>query len=354
MERSALLPLPQGLRITDVCQEETSLLITVLSERTSACCLLCRCVSDAVHSRYHRRLKDVPCGGKAICLQLTVHKFFCHNPECSRRVFTERFPTFVEPWAQMTLRLSAALQAIGFSTSGSLGARLAARLGIVTSWMTILRRMMALPVPPPGAVTALDIDDFSFKRGRKFGTILVNLVRHVVIDLLAERSSQSAADWMRKHPEIDYVSRDRGKDYAQGASDGAPQAVQVSDRFHLMKNFVEAVEAEVSRCYKQLRQMSGRKSLQEKRSGNDLNVCPTRASALNRSKPSFHMGFLHRRSPIYSLCKCERSISGKSERTALHISSGRRSQPRGRSDTRWLRLCEHMIFPTKRSRGAWL
>jgi transposase len=90
--------------------------------------------------------------------------------------------------------------------------------------------------------------------GRKFGTILVDLDAHQVIDLLSERSSQTSADWMREHPEIDYVSRDRGKDYAQGASEGAPQAVQVSDRFHLMKNFVEAIESEVSRCYRHLRQ----------------------------------------------------------------------------------------------------
>jgi transposase len=90
--------------------------------------------------------------------------------------------------------------------------------------------------------------------GRKFGTILVDLDAHQVIDLLSERSSQTSADWMREHPEIDYESRDRGKDYAQGASEGAPQAVQVSDRFHLMKNFVEAIESEVSRCYRHLRQ----------------------------------------------------------------------------------------------------
>ena len=254
MEGSAFLPLPQGLRITEVCQEGTSLLIKVLSDRVSACCPLCEHLSDAVHSRYQRRLKDVPSAGQAVCLHLTVHKFFCHNPECQRKIFTERLPSFIEPWAQMTLRFVAAVQAIGLSSSGSLGARLAARLGIVTSWMTILRRMMELPTPAPETVTVLGIDDFSFKRGRKFGTILVDLELHRVIDVLAERSSQTSADWMRNHPEIAYVSRDRGKDYTQGATEGAPQATQVSDRFHLMKNFVEAVEAEVSRCYKHLRQ----------------------------------------------------------------------------------------------------
>jgi transposase len=191
------------------------LFIQVISERRSACCPLCGQSSGAVHSRYRRQLKDVPCGGQAVYLQLTVHKFVCCNPDCQRKIFTERIPQFVKPWAQTTIRFTQALQAIGFATSGSLGARLAARLGIATSWMTILRRMMALPTPEASTVTVLGIDDFSFKRGRTFGTILVDLVRHVVIDLLAERSSQSAADWMRKHPEIAYVSRDRGKDYAK-------------------------------------------------------------------------------------------------------------------------------------------
>jgi transposase len=154
----------------------------------------------------------------------------------------------------VTNRLCEAIQAIGLSTSGSLGAWLAARLGIVSSWMMVLRRIMDHPTPAASSVVALGIDDFSFRRGRKFGTILVNLEQHQVIDLLDERSSKTAADWMRGHPEIDYVSRDRGKDYTQGATERAPQAIQISDRFHLMKNLVEAIEPEVARCYKHLRQ----------------------------------------------------------------------------------------------------
>jgi transposase len=222
MEGSAFLPLPQGLCITEVCQEETRLLIRVLSERTTACCPLCSQESDAVHSRYQRQLKDLPSIGQTVCLHLTVRKFFCHNPACKRRIFTERLPDFVEPWAQMTLRLSQALQVIGLSASGSLGARLALRLGIAISWMTILRRIMQLPSASNGIVTVLGVDDFSFKRGRTFGTILVDLSTHQVIDLLPERTVESAAAWMQNHPEIEYVSRDRGNDYAQAARDGAP------------------------------------------------------------------------------------------------------------------------------------
>lgn len=233
MEGSTFLPLPPGLRITELHQEETVLTVEVLSEQASAHCPLCGEESDAVHSRYQRRLKDLPSVGQTVLLHLTVRRFFCHNRVCQRKIFTERLPAFVEPWAQMTLRLSQALQAIGLSTSGSLGARLSNRLGIATSWMTLLRRIMQLPEEVSVAVTVLGIDDFSFRRGRRFGTILVDVSRHQVIDLLPERTVESAALWMQSHPEIQYVSRDRGNDYAQAARDGAPQAASVADRFHL-------------------------------------------------------------------------------------------------------------------------
>jgi transposase len=254
IEGVSFLPLPAGMRMESIEKTESDLVVSVVSTSPTSCCPLCAWPSSSVHSYYHRSVRDVPCGGQSVRLALTVRKFFCRNADCQRKIFTERFPTFVEPWAQMTVRLCEEIQAIGLSTSGSLGTRLSARLGISTSWMTVLRRIMDLPTSAAGAVVALGIDDFSFRRGRKFGTILVDLEAHAVIDVLAKRSSQTAADWMRQHPEINYVSRDRGKDYTQGASEGAPQAIQVSDRFHLMKNLVEAIEPEVSRCYKHLRQ----------------------------------------------------------------------------------------------------
>ena len=253
MEKSPFLPLLEGLCMTQILQEETRLTVEVTSERLSSSCPLCAQTSVSVHSHYMRMLRDVPCGGCRVRLRLLVQKFFCRNPLCQQKIFTERLPTFVEPWAQMTLRLNRTLQMIGLATCGSLGARLAAHLGISVSWMTIVRRIMNIPTPAAGLVTVVGIDDFSFRRGRTFGTILVDLDRHQVIDLLNERSSKSSATWMHTHPELEYVSRDRGNDYTQGANEGAPQAIQVADRFHVTKNLVESIEPVVARCYKYMR-----------------------------------------------------------------------------------------------------
>ncbi len=248
MEGNALLPLPEGLRITALERQDTVVIVEVLSERPQAGCPLCGHSSEEVHSRSHRHLKDVPCGGQQVRLHLKVRQFFCRNHLCERKIFTERLPNFVEPYAQMTLRLMAQLQAIGFSTSGSLGARLASRLGIGTSWMTILRRLLDLPDQTPATVFHLGIDEFAFRRGYQFGTLLVNLESHRVVDLLPDKRVETAAAWMRHHPDIQIVSRDRGGEFASAARLGAPQAIQCADRFHVVKNFTEAGEPLLARC----------------------------------------------------------------------------------------------------------
>lgn len=189
-------------------------------------------------------------------LVLQMRKFFCDTPTCPRKIFTERVPIFVQPWARMTTRLSQMLQALGVATCGELGARLSGHLGIHASPTTLLRRVMALPTAPPGPVSILGIDDWSFRRGRKFGTILVDLQAHQVIELLPDRKTETAAAWMQTHGEIELVSRDRGEDYAAAARLGAPQARQVADRFHLTKNLVEIVEVVLARCRAEIRRAS--------------------------------------------------------------------------------------------------
>jgi transposase len=148
----------------------------------------------------------------------------------------------------MTIRCCQQITSIGLATCSKGGARLAARLGMQTTRPTILRRIMALPDVSGSSVVYLGIDDFAFRRGYRFGTILINLESHRVVDLLADRLAETAAQWMRQQQDLAVVSRDRGGEYASAAREGAPQAIQCADRFHIVKNLTEALQVLLARC----------------------------------------------------------------------------------------------------------
>ncbi|HEU5380655.1 MAG TPA: ISL3 family transposase [Ktedonobacteraceae bacterium] len=252
MEGTALLQLPEGMRLDRIQITENGLVIEVAATQPTAYCPLCSERSSSIHCHYQRTLRDAPCADRRVQLLLTVRKFTCRNPYCERKVFAERLPDFVLPWARTTMRHCQQITFIGLSTCGKGGARLAARLGIQTSRQTILRRIMALPDPTHGTVFHLGIDEFAFRRGYRFGTVLVNLESHRVIDLLPDRRQDSAAAWMQQHPDIQIVSRDRGGEFAAAAALGSPQATQCADRFHVCKNLTEALQPLIARCLAQM------------------------------------------------------------------------------------------------------
>ena len=159
-------------------------------------------------------------------LILHVRKFFCTNRDCPRKIFVEWLTAFLHPWARLTTRLGQQIEAIGLASCGRLGARLGSRLRIETSRMSILRPVMKLATKTTDKVQHLGMDDFSFRRGRTFGTVLVDLQRHQILDLLPDRQKETAAAWMKTHPEITHVSRDRSSEYASAVSAGAPQAME--------------------------------------------------------------------------------------------------------------------------------
>ncbi len=165
----------------------------------------------------------------------------------NRKSRRERLPDLVLPWAKMTIRYCQQLTSIGLATCGKGGTKLAARLGMQTSRQTVLRRIMDLPDLPGGSIVYLGIDDFSFRRGCRFGTILVDLESRRVVDLLPDRKAATSAAWMHQQPDLMVVSRDRGGEYASAVVQGAPQALQCADRFHLLKNLGEAVEGLLAR-----------------------------------------------------------------------------------------------------------
>jgi transposase len=154
----------------------------------------------------------------------------------------------------MTTRLLALVQVIGLVAGGQQGTRLAERSGITTTPSTLLRQLMQLRAPTTKAVRVLGVDDWSWKKGRRYGTILVDLERHAIIELLEDRAKDTFARWLRAHPEVRIISRDRGTDYAAAAREAAPQARQIADRFHLVRNLADALEQLLARCRSELRQ----------------------------------------------------------------------------------------------------
>lgn len=242
MPTTPLLPFPDGLEITALSVTEQELQVRVTSNRMSSLCPLCSTPSFAIHSYYRRKPLELPCAGKRVRLLLSVKKFFCRVASCPRKVFTERLPDMIEPSSRLTTRLRTIVQAICAAFNAKGGARLAVQLGIRLSRMTFLHSLLLLPNPPVGKVKAVGIDDFAWKRGKRYGTVIIDLETHDVLDLLPDREAESVKQWLLAHPEIEIVSRDRGGAYADGAAQGAPQAQQIADRWHICKNLGDAVE----------------------------------------------------------------------------------------------------------------
>jgi len=244
----SLFAFPSGLEITACSKLEGMLCVSLLSTQHSSPCPLCGTAATHIHNHYQRRLTDLPRTGQPVRFLFTVRKFFCDVPTCPRKIFTERLAPFAAPWARVTVRLFHLVQIIGLATGGRLGVCVTDHMGIQTSRFTILRRIIALPTEPVEHVTHLGIDDFSFQRGRRFGTLLVDLQTRKMLDVLSDRTADTSAVWMAAHPEIELVSRDRGGDYAAAAARKAvPGATQTADQFHLLKNLGEALEGVLAR-----------------------------------------------------------------------------------------------------------
>ena len=254
MEIQARLPDSGSLDCDRVVQRGNQVVVMVSGARSLAACPACGGSSDRVHSQYVRRLADLPWQGLRVEVQWRCRRFFCTNPHCRQQIFSERLPEVAEPYARKTRRLTVILRAIAFACGGEEGARLLDRLAIPASPDTLLREIRRTEIVEHPAVKVVGVDDWALRRGQRYGTILVDLEQHCPVDLLPVRSAEAVAAWLQDHPEVEIVSRDRGDCYIKGAGQGAPQATQVADRWHLLHNLQEALVLVVDRHRQKLKE----------------------------------------------------------------------------------------------------
>lgn len=241
------LPEGLGLRLDDLVLTPDLAVAAVASTLATAACPRCGTPSDRVHSHYRRTVADLPCHDRRFVLRLLLRRFRCIDPGCTQLIFCERLPGLLAAHARSTARLAGAHGAIGFALGGEAGSRLAGHLDMPTSPDTLLRRVKGFPDRPSAPPRYVGVDDWALRKGHRYGTILIDLERGRVLDILPGRDGEALKAWLKDHPGVEVITRDRAAAYAQAAAEGAPQAKQVADRWHLLKNLREAVEQVLAR-----------------------------------------------------------------------------------------------------------
>lgn len=236
-----LLPAFPDIHVANCDIDAERITITLALTARTALCPGCGQGSTRVHSSYTRHLADLPWAGIAVVVSLRVRKFFCLTRTCTRKIFVARYEA-APAYARRTTRRATTLRQCAFALGGRPAARLTRSLGMPSSRSTLLRLLRATPLPAIESPRVVGVDEWAWRKGVAYGTILVDLEHHRPLALLPDRTVASVAAWLRAHPTIEIVTRDRSSLYAEAIRQGAPHAIQVADRFHLVKNLVEAVE----------------------------------------------------------------------------------------------------------------
>ena len=234
---------PASLKIIKVANGEKEIHIFIKSQTHIQTCPLCKQECTEYHSTYRRKIQDLPILGKTVYVHLTAYRYYCSNSECKQKVFCETADDFFGFKKRMTRRLEDFVIALALSTSCEGASRVCQLLGIYISGDTLIRMIIKkADEMEPVKADIIGVDDWAYKKGSTYGTIIVDGKTHKPIDLLDGRDGASLKEWLKDNKQVKIVTRDRASAYASAISEVLPDAMQVADRFHLYQNLLVAIK----------------------------------------------------------------------------------------------------------------
>jgi transposase len=251
-----LLPPDDRITFQFLIIDESRLILVAAMISAHSTCPDCRQPTQRIHGHYPRTLADLPWASAPIELRVIVRRFRCCTCTCRRQTFAERLPTVAPLYARTTTRLATTQANTGLVLGGAAGARHLSRHGVPGSRNTLLRRVRSVTLPERPAPEIIGVDDWAWRKGQRYGTLIVDLQRGGPIDVLEDRAAATVATWLQAHPDVTIVARDRAEAYAAGIRQGAPAATQVADRFHLLKNVAAALQEVFSAHHREIDQLN--------------------------------------------------------------------------------------------------
>ena len=234
---------PASLEIKDVIDRNKEIHIFIKSKTHTQTCPLCKKECNEYHSTYRRKIQDLPILGKTVYIHLIAYRYYCHNSECKQKVFCESIDDFFGFHKRMTGRLEDFVIALALNTSCEGASRVCQLLGINISGDTVIRKIIRMANKmEPIKTDIIGVDDWAYKKGSTYGTIIVDGRTHKPIDLLDGRDGENLKEWLRKNQQVKIVTRDRASAYASAISEVLPEAMQIADRFHLHQNLLVAIK----------------------------------------------------------------------------------------------------------------
>ena len=260
-----------GVVFYDSVISDNLILLSALLKAKTAKCTCCGKRSKSIHSSYMRKLTDLSVTGRAVKIILKVRKFRCRNSNCSQIVFSEQHLPLTQKYSRLTGRTFHYLQRLLIEVSSRKGEYISDLFSVKQSSSTCLRIVKSIEMPDYQELTTIGIDDWAYRKGKSYGTIIVNALNHRPVELLKSRDKEEVADWLKEHNSILYVTRDRSSSYSNAIKSGASKASQIADRFHLIKNLGDHIAHEIRIEYKAIKKswLAHRKSLYQIKENNN-------------------------------------------------------------------------------------